>query len=571
MKVDLLIENSLVFDGTSSEPFKADVGISGDKIIFVNKESEGRSQKSRVKAEKVIDAKGLSVAPGFIDTHSHSEITLLADPRAEGKICQGITTEINGNCGLSAAPLYDEALTQREEDLKELGIRERWSTFEEYFHILEKREMAINFATLVGHGNIRASVKGYTDQELTKSDMKKMRGLLRESVIKGAIGLSTGLIYPPGVYSKTEELIELCKVLSQSYNLPMPSLDPSLSLPDGRQAQAGPLTKEGIKKGVGGFGIYTTHMRNEGDKLIESIKETIRIGKKAGIRVHISHIKTSGEENWHKIEDAISLMEVSRIKGVLLTCDRYPYTASSTDLDVILPSWTYSGGREEEIKRLRNPRLIEIIKNQILEKQSLRNYWKKIYISFVSSKKNKWMEGRSLYDIACAKGKTPVDTLFAILIEEKLKVTAIFSSLHEGNLRKFLSLPYCMIGTDSSARCFSGRTCKGKPHPRGFGSFPRFLGKYVRKEGLMSISEGINKITQLPAKTFGIHKRGIIRKGAFADIVIFDHKKIIDRATFEVPFLRPEGIYYVLVNGFPVMWEGELTGKRPGRILKHGR
>jgi N-acyl-D-amino-acid deacylase len=545
MKIDLLIENSLVFDGTSSEPFKADVGILGDKIVFVNNESEVTSQKSGVKAEKVIDAEGLSVAPGFIDTHSHSEFTLLADPRAEGKICQGITTEINGNCGLSAAPLYGKALAQREEDFKELGIRERWSTLEEYFHILEKRGMIINFATLVGHGNIRASVKGYVDQELTKSDINKMRILLRKSVNKGAIGLSTGLIYPPGVYSKTEELIELCKVLSQSYNPP--------------------------KVGMGGFDIYTTHMRNEGDKLIESIKETIKIGKKARIRVHISHIKTSGEENWYKIEEAISLMEESRIKGIHLTCDRYPYTASSTDLDVILPSWTYSGGREEEIKKLRDLSLRKKIENQILKKQNLRNYWKKIYISFVSSKRNKWMEGRNLYDIARAKGKTPVDTLFAILIEEKLKVSAIFSSLHEGNLRKFLSLPYCMIGTDSSARCFSGRTYKGKPHPRGFGSFPRFLGKYVRKEGLMSISEGINKITLLPAKTFGIHRRGIIRKGAFADIVIFDHKKIIDRATFEAPFLRPEGIYYVFVNGFPVMWEGELTRKRPGRILRHGR
>jgi len=545
MKIDLLIENSLVFDGTPSEPFKADVGISGDKIIFVNKESEDRSQKSGVKADKVIDAKGLSVAPGFIDTHSHSEFTLLADPRAEGKICQGITTEINGNCGLSAAPLYGKALAQREEDFKELGIRERWSTFEEYFHILEKRGVAINFATLVGHGNIRASVKGYTDQGLTKSDINKMKILLSESVSRGAIGLSTGLIYPPGVYSRTEELIELCKVLSQSYNPP--------------------------KVGMGGFGIYTTHMRNEGDKLIESIKETIRIGKKAGIRVHISHIKTSGEENWHKIEDAISLMEESRMRGIQLTCDRYPYTASSTDLDVILPSWTYSGGRGEEIKKLRDLSLRKIIANQILKKQDLRNYWKKIYISFVSSKRNKWMEGRSLYDIARAKGKTPIDTFFAILIEEKLKVTAIFSSLHEGNLRKFLSLPYCMIGTDSSARCFSGQTCKGKPHPRGFGTFPRFLGKYVRNEGIMRISEGINKITLLPARTFGIHKRGIIRKGAFADIVIFDHEKIIDRATFEAPFLRPEGIYYVLVNGFPVVREGKLTGKKPGRILRHGR
>ncbi|MDI6890341.1 MAG: D-aminoacylase [Thermodesulfovibrionales bacterium] len=533
MRIDLFIKDGLVFDGTGSEPFKADLGISGDKIVFVDQDIKGNKSGTMLRPEKVIDADGLSVAPGFIDTHSHSEFTLLADPRAEGKICQGITTEINGNCGLSAAPLFSKALTQREEDFKEFGIHERWSTFEEYFQILEKRGIAINFATLVGHGNIRASVRGYKDQELTKSDIKKMSALLRESISEGAIGLSTGLIYPPGVYSRTEELIEMagcCKNL-----------------------------------------IYTSHMRSEGDRLIESIEETIRIGKEAGIKVHISHIKTSGEENWHKIENAISLMKESKKEDVPLTCDRYPYTASSTDLDVILPSWTYSGGTEEELKRLKSLRIREKIKKQILNAHSFKDYWKKVYISSVTSERNRWMEGKGLSDIARIKGREPVDILIEILIEEKLKVNAIFSSMHEENLKRFLSLSYCMIGTDSSARCFSGPTCKGRPHPRGFGSFPRFLGKYVRNEGLTSMSEGIHKITMLPAETFGINERGIIKKGAFADIVVFDHKRIIDRATFDEPFLRPEGIHYVLVNGLPAMCEGQLTDSKTGRILRHGR
>jgi N-acyl-D-amino-acid deacylase len=579
MRVDLLIKNGLVFDGTCSEPFKADVGISSDRIVFINKESGVSlrpmgSQKSvhspwGIKTDGVIDAQNMAVAPGFIDTHAHSEFTLLADPRAEGKICQGITTEINGNCGLSAAPLYGEALHQREDDLKELVIRERWSTFEEYFQILEKRGMKINFVTLVGHGNLRASVIGYKDKTPDEVELKKMQTLLKEAISEGAVGLSTGLIYPPGIYSETEELIELSKVLSQSYNPASSPFNPSASLPDGRQA--GPLIKGGIKKGVGAGGIYTTHMRSEGDKLIESIEETIRIGKEAGIKVHISHIKTSGKKNWHKIGSALSLMEESRNKGILLTCDRYPYTASSTDLDSILPSWAYSGGKEEELKRLKNSKLREKIKNQILNAHSFKDYWKKISISSVSSKKNRWMEGRNLHDIARINGKEPVDTLFDILIEEKLNVSAIFTSMHEENLKKFLSLSYCMIGTDSSARCFSGLTCKGKPHPRGFGSFPRFLGRYVSKEHLMSMSEGIYKITMLPAKTFGIYKRGIIKKGAYADIIIFDHQRIIDRATFQDPFLSPEGIYYVLVNGLPALWEGQLTGINAGRILKHGR
>jgi len=546
-KIDTLIKNGTVFDGTGEEPFKGNVGISSDKIVFVNKKSGDRSQKSKVIAEKIIDAQNLAVAPGFIDTHSHSEFTLLADPRAEGKVCQGITTEINGNCGLSAAPLYGDALLQREDDLKELGIRERWSTFNQYFHILKKRGIAINFATLAGHGNIRASVIGYKDKRPDDVALKKMKTFLKKTISEGALGLSTGLIYPPGIYSKTEELIELCKVLSESCNPPRP-----------------PFSK-------GGFGIYTTHMRSEGDRLLESIEETIRIGMESEIKIHISHIKTSGRENWNKIGPALSLMEEAGKQGVSLTCDAYPYTASSTDLDTVLPSWVYSGGREGELKRLKEARLREKIKKQILDIHPAKDYWKKISISSVASEKNRWMEGRNLYNIASFQGKKPVDILFDILIEERLMVSAIFASMHEGNLKKFLSLPCCMIGTDSAARSFSGPTYKGKPHPRGFGSFPRFLGKYVRGERLMSMSEGIHKITVLPARRFGIQKRGIIKRGAYADIVIFDHERVIDKPTFKDPFLKPKGIYYVFVNGVPALWEGQLTDSKSGSILKHGR
>jgi N-acyl-D-amino-acid deacylase len=312
-------------------------------------------------------------------------------------------------------------------------------------------------------------------------------------------------------------------------------------------------------------------MRSEGGQLIESIEETIRIGREAGIKVHISHIKTSGKENWHKVGRVISLMEESRKEGVSLTCDAYPYTASSTDLDTVLPAWVYSGGRDGELKRLKNSTIREKIKKQILDAHPLKNYWKKIYISSVSTEKNRWMEGRSLHSIAGIKGKEPVEILFNILIEERLMVSAIFASMHEGNMKQFLSLPYCMIGTDSAARSFSGPTYRGKPHPRGFGSFPRFLGKYIRDENLMSMSEGIRKITSLPAQTFGIHKRGMIKRGAYADIVIFDHEKIIDRATFKNPFLKPEGIRYVFINGVPALWEGHLTGSKSGKILRHGR
>ena len=545
--VDTLIKGGLIFDGTGSEPFEADIGISGDRIAFINKKAKVKSQspsvtrrgeKSVVSANRVIVAKGLAVSPGFIDTHAHSEFTLLADHRAEGKISQGITTEIDGNCGLSAAPLYGEALKQREEDLRELGIAERWTTFKGYFDILG-RGIALNFVTLVGHGNLRACVAGYEDKALNNNEIKKMQVLLKEAINEGAIGLSTGLIYPPGVYSDTEELINLLR----------PS---SFILRPSRL-------------------IYTSHMRSEGDKLLESIEEIIRIGRKTGVRVHISHIKTSGKKNWHKIDNAISLIEEAQREDIKVTCDRYPYTAASTDLDTILPSWVYEGGMKEELKRLNSSEFQEKIRKEILYEYPEIEYWKNVNLASVSSEKNRWMEGKNIAYIAHHENSEPVNIFLKILIEEKLRVSAIFVSMNEDNLKRFLSLPYVMIGTDSSARSTSGPTYKGKPHPRGFGSFPRFLGKYVRDDGLMGMNEAIYKITMLPAKTFGISKRGVLKKGAFADLVVFDYRKIIDRATFDKPFLKPEGIYYVFVNGLSAVWEGELTGINAGRILKHGR
>jgi N-acyl-D-amino-acid deacylase len=531
-KIDILIKNGLVVDGTGSEPFDADIAISGDRIAFVGKKTVA-GRNTGIKPHSTIDAKGMAVTPGFIDTHAHSEFTLLADSRAEGKIHQGITTEINGNCGLSAAPLYGEALRQREEDFRDLDIEERWSTFTEYFEILAKRRIPYNFVTLAGHGNIRACVAGYEDRKLTAGEGKKMKALLRKAVREGAIGLSTGLIYPPGVYSDAAELIEL----------------------------AGCATNL----------IYTSHMRSEGDRLIESVDEVITIAKKSGIKVHISHIKTSGAKNWKKIDDVVRRIEKAQKENVRITCDRYPYTSSSTDLDALLPSWAYEGGAGEELVKLKNPALREKIKRQILGEHAGADYWENVYVSSVSYEKKRWMEGKSLAYIANRRNSMPVETLLEILIEEKLRAGAIFSSMSEENLIKFLSLPYVMIGTDSSARSTSGITCKGKPHPRGFGSFPRFLGRYVRDRSLFSMSKAIHRITMLPAETFGVRKRGVLKRGAFADIVIFDPEKIVDRATFEEPFLKPEGIHCVIVNGLPAIWKGEMTGNMAGRILRHGR
>ncbi len=515
----------MIYDGSFSDPYVSNIAISGDKIRFIS--------TSKIKdAVNTIDAKGLAVSPGFIDTHAHSDFTIVADHRAEGKIFQGITTEINGNCGLSAAPLYNKAFERREEDLKELDIKERWNTLQEYFKVVEKRGIAVNFATLVGHGNIRGSVIGYDDRPPSSRELSEMSDLIFESIEQGAIGLSTGLIYPPGTYSKTEELITLSK----------------------------PLKDSGL--------IYTSHMRSEGTMLLEAIQEVIRIGREAGIKVHISHLKTAGEQNWHKADKVISLFDDIIKSGLKLTCDRYPYTASSTDLDSILPSWVFEGGNEAEISRLQNEKEREKIRNEMNKKIAPEDYREKIVVSSVISEKNRWMEGNTIKAISNKLNLNEVDTVFRILIEERLRVGAIFRSMSEENLRKFLSMPACMIGSDSSARCFDGITKKGKPHPRGFGTFPRFLGKYTREEKLMALSYAIHKTSMLPAMTFGLKKRGQIKEGMFADIVIFDPEKIADCATFENPFQKPEGIYYVLVNGVPAVREGKFTGSLAGRILK---
>jgi N-acyl-D-amino-acid deacylase len=522
--IDYLIRGGTVIDGSGAEPIRVNIGIQGDRIVVMSSDEPY--------AKEVVDAGGLIVCPGFIDTHGHSELTILADGRAEGKISQGITTEINGNCGFSAGPLSGESLAGREDELKRLGIGERWSSLGEYFALLEQRGTALNFATLCGHGNVRASVMGYRNDEPAKEELSDMRRLLIEALREGAMGLSTGLIYPPGIYAHTRELLELTRVLAAE----------------------------------GGRNIYTTHMRSEGDRLLESIEEVGQIGREIRVKVHISHLKTAGKGNWGKIGSVVALLSDLRNDGIQLTCDRYPYTAASTDLDSILPPWVYEGGVEDEMRRLGDSTTVKKIKADIGFRED--EYWKSIAISSVTRDENRWMEGLDFLHVARKKGKRPIDALIDILVGENLNVQAIFFSMAEENLHRFLCLPYLMVGSDSAARCFSGVTRSGKPHPRGFGTFPRFIGKYVRDKGLMALPEAIRKITSLPAQTFGIGRRGLIREGFFADIVLFDYDSIIDRATFGDPYNRPDGMMNVFVNGVPAMSDGEPTGSLSGKIVK---
>ncbi len=516
--MELFIKDALLIDGTGKPSFQSNIGIEGEKIIYIGKETFA--------AKRVIEAKELIVTPGFIDTHSHSDFTILADPRAEGKITQGITTEINGNCGVSPFPLSGEAFDRRITEINSLGLKP-WKTIEQYIDLLKKANPSINLAFFCGHGNIRGSVIGYKNVKANRKQLSVMKNLLKKYFFYSIKGLSTGLIYPPGMFAEREELIELSKIVA--------------------------------KYG----GLYTTHMRSEGEKLFSALEETLSIGKEAKIPVHISHIKTSGRENWWKIDSLLSIIEGAQKEGLKITCDRYPYTASSTDLDAFLPSWIVEGSREDIIKRLKNSKVRKQIKKYLKSKGE--SFLKSLLISDTAFHSDKKFEGKSLGELTNLENAA--DFIADLLIRSNLRVGAIYFGMKEENLIKILSKPYVMIGTDSSAKSSNGITAHGKPHPRGFGSFPRFLRRYVLEKNIIKIEEAIEKITALPAKIFKIEKRGLIKEGYFADLVIMDLNEIEDTATFEEPFKIAKGIKYVIVNGSVTVEDGTLSDIRKGQIL----
>jgi N-acyl-D-amino-acid deacylase len=524
---DILIKDARIVDGSGGPSFEGSIGIKGERIAAVGDIPESQ-------AATVFQANGLAVSPGFIDIHAHSEFTLLADPRGEGKVMQGVTTEVSGNCGLSAAPLYNEAFERRKGDLEELGLELSWNDLREYKKALAKKGTALNLATLIGHGNLRGSVVGYGNRKPTDEEMERMKVLLMDSMKAGGFGLSSGLIYPPGVYSNTEELIELARVVKE----------------------------------FGGF--YSTHMRSEGDRLLEAVSEAIEIGEKARVPVQISHLKTGGERNWHKLEAAFELIEAARERGVDVTADRYPYTASSTDLDAILPPWAYEGGNEAEMRRLADPETRNRLASDILNQHPKEDYWETVMVASVSTEKNRGFEGKTMAEISREMKKEPCDALFDLLLEERLRATAIYFSMSEENLRRILRKDYAMIGSDSSARAVSGPTRVGKPHPRTFGSFPRVLSKFVREENVLTLEEAVRKMTSLPAHRLGIGERGIIRRGAFADLVVFNPERVHDTASYTEPYSYPMGIRHVIVNGTFVVRDGAHTGKLPGKFLTKG-
>ncbi|MBI5378531.1 MAG: D-aminoacylase [Nitrospirae bacterium] len=526
MTADLILRGGTVVDGTGAPAYRGDVAIRGGRITAVGAIDPCEGPE--------LDVSGMVVCPGFIDLHAHSEFTLLADGRAWGKILQGVTTEVSGNCGLSAVPLLGEARRQRAEDLRDLGLTQTWEDFAGFARRLEDQGIAVNFCTLVGHGNLRASVMGYANRPPDGREMQEMSRLLEDALKAGAWGLSTGLIYLPGAYAETGEIMALARV-ARSHG-----------------------------------GLYATHLRSEGDQLLEAITEAIRIGEEAGIRVQISHLKTAGDRNWRKLPDALRLIREARERGADVAADRYPYTAASTDLDAILPAWAYEGGRAAELARLKDPDTRARLTEEILASHPRRDDWERVLIASVRTEENRSLEGRTLAEAGALRGCPPWEALYELLLEEDLQAMGIFFSMSEENLREILRQPYLMIGSDSSARATDGPTRQGKPHPRTFGTFPRVLGRFVRNERLLPLELAVAMMTSRPAARLGLDDRGVVQEGKSADLVVFNPEAIRDRATYEDPYQAPEGIRHVFVNGSVVVRDGAPTGARPGRVLRKG-
>ena len=526
---DIIIRGGRVYDGSGKRSRRADVGVLGDRIAAIGDLSRGE-------APTVIDASGLAVAPGFIDIHTHSDFMSLLAPGADSKITSGVTTELLGNCGGSAFPLRGEAKERSQETYSDYGLRIEWEDIDGYFAYAGDVGYSANRACLTGHGTLRALAVGYDDRPPTRTEMGEMKRELTECLERGSVGLSSGLIYPPGCYARTEELIELARVAAK-YD-----------------------------------GLYASHVRGEGSTGVAAIAEHLRITREAGVRSEIAHIKCAGPPNWGNLPRYLELITEAQAQGADVAADRYPYVASSTSLSSVFPEWLHAGGIEAELKRLADPATQEELRQAIREQHGAQEqaYWQSILVSYVSSAERKNLEGLRVSAVAELVGKAPVDAVMDLLAAERSKVSAIFFSMSEENLREIYSWPFVMVGSDACARSIEGPTRVGKPHPRAFGTPSRFLGRYVREAKVVSLAEAVRKLTSLPAGRIGLKERGRLQKGYFADVVVFDPETVGDRATFEDPFQYSVGFAHVLVNGAPVIRGGKHTGARPGRILRRG-
>src|SRR5881296_2079544 len=492
---DIIIKGGTVYDGTGRPPVKADVGIKGNLIAAIG-------NLSRATAPNIVDASGLAVAPGFINMLSHSESSLIVDPRSLSELKQGVTTQIFGE--LSMGPLNDQMKRRLRESQGDVKYDIEWTTLAEYLNYLEKRGISQNVASFIGAATIREYVIGLEDKPPTPAQLDQMRELVRREMEAGALGITTALIYPPAFFAKTEELIELCKVAAKYQ------------------------------------GKYTTHMRSEGNQLIEGVQETIRISREAGLPAEIYHLNASGAANWPKMDQVIKMIEGARRQGLKITANMYTYPAGGTGLDASMPPWVFDGGREAAYKRLQDPDTRKKIADAI---RTPTNEWENLYLlagspdrillASFKTEKLKPLTGKTLAEVARMRGKDPVETIMDLVLEDRSRIGTIYFLMSEDNVKKQIRQPWVSFGSDAASQAPEGVFLQASTHPRAYGNFARLLGKYVREEQLLPLEEAIRKLTSLPATNIGLDRRGLLRQDYFADVVIFDPKTIADRATFE--------------------------------------
>jgi N-acyl-D-amino-acid deacylase len=519
-RFNTLIRGGMIYDGRGGEPFAADIGIAGNVI-------EAVGDGAAAEADQIVDARGCWVCPGFIDVHSHSDTYLLLEPSAASKIFQGVTTEIVGNCGASAAPRV--GAYQMPSDWREKKYPGAWSSVAEYRRLFDQVKPAVNVRMLIGHNTLRAGVMGYAARQATAEEIRGMAELLERAMDEGGAGFSTGLIYAPGMFAAREELMALARTAA--------------------------------RRG----GIYATHMRSEGARLVEAIEEALEIGAQAGIPVQISHLKTSGRKNWHLLDQALAKIRGAREAGLDVAADRYPYTAANTDLDVILPEWAAGGGREEVLRRLRDSEIRRTIREEMNEERDAA-YWEYVMVATTNRPENQQFRGRRLTEVARVLGVEPVDAALHLMETDDLHTTAVFFGMSEENMWRILAEPYVMIGSDASVRAPTGPLSHDHPHPRAYGAFPRFL-RAAADGKTVSVAEAVRKMTMLPAERFGLTRRGVVAAGMQADIVVVDPAKLRDRATYEQPHQLAEGVKALFVNGVATILDSRVTGQRAGRFL----
>lgn len=528
--LDIVIRGGTVYDGTGSPGRRADVALRGDRIA-------GVGDFSGVAAGTVIDASGLAVSPGFINMLSWSTESLLVDGRSQGEVRQGVTTQIFGE-GSSMGPLNDAMKKRAIEQMGDIKYEITWTTLSEYLRELERRGVSQNVASFIGATTIREHVIGLEDRKPTAAQLEEMRALVRREMEAGALGIGSSLIYAPAFYASTEELIELCKVAAR-YR-----------------------------------GKYISHVRSEGNRLVEAVEELIRIAREAQIPAEIYHLKAAGQANWPKMDQVIARIEAARKSGLKITADMYTYTAGATGLDAAMPPWVLDGGYEAAYKRLADPEQRKKIAHAI---RTPTTDWENLYLAAGSpdrvllvefkSDALKPLTGKTLAEASKMRGEDPVETIMNLVLEDRSRVGTVYFMMAEENIRKQIALPWMSFGSDAASMAPEPPFTKSAAHPRAYGNFARLLGKYVRDEQVIPLAAAVHRLSGLPATNLELDRRGFLREGMFADIAVFDPATIADRATFEKPHQYAVGMVHVFVNGVHVLKDGEHTGAKPGRAL----